>query len=55
MSVRLQWWEKRWYFCKYGGGCGDDVGYSYKIIDEFEYLVGRLPSTKGVAWGIRIF
>ena len=55
MHCQGKLYEKKWYFCKYGGGCGDDVHFTYIIMDEFEYKLGLGPSTKGVIWGIRIF
>ena len=46
---------KRWYFAKFGGGCGDDVHYWYKIVDEEMYRLGCEPSTKGIIWAIRFW
>ena len=50
-----KWYQKKWYFCKFGGGCGNDVHTWYRIVDEFIYRLGLEPSTKGVIWGVRIF
>ena len=49
------WYEKKWYFCKFGGGCGTDVNTWYRLVDEYTYKLGLEPGTKGVIWGIRIF
>ena len=49
-----KWHEKKWYFCKYGGGCGDDVHFTYRIMDGYDYERSQI-GTKAVIWGIRIF
>ena len=51
----LRWYQKKWYFCKFGGGCGDDVHTWYRLADEYTYKLAQEPSTKGVIWGIRFF